>query len=382
MNIYNKKQRWKLLLFIFLVTIGAGSLFYTNQLVRVLSFEETKKVRLWAEATKQLADINVTNQDLGFPLQVIQNNTTIPVMWVDANDHIIATRNLDSLRVTSQDYLMNQLKKMKRENQPILMDLGNGEKNYIYFRNSILLTKLTYYPYIQLGIILLFLIISYFAFSQARKAEQNLVWVGLSKETAHQLGTPTSSLMAWVELMKERSNDKQLIRELEKDVIRLEKITERFSKIGSKPILKKENVVEILNGSIEYLKTRTSDKINFNITYPYDDIKIPVNSALFEWVIENICKNAIDAMDGAGTVDINLKDNTQIIYIDIRDSGKGISKNKFKTIFKPGFTTKQRGWGLGLSVAKRIIEDYHDGKIFVYQSDIMKGSTIRVVLKK
>jgi signal transduction histidine kinase len=277
---------------------------------------------------------------------------------------------------------MNQLKKMKRENQPILMDLGNGEKNYIYYRNSILLTKLTFYPYIQLGIILLFLIVSYLAFSQARKAEQNLIWVGLSKETAHQLGTPTSSLMAWVELMKERSNDKQLIRELEKDVIRLEKITERFSKIGSKPILKKENVIDILNGSIEYLKTRTSDKINFNITYPYDDIKIPVNSALFEWVIENICKNAIDAMDGAGTVDINLKDNTQIIYIDIGDSGKGISKNKFKTIFKPGFTTKQRGWGLGLSVAKRIIEDYHDGKIFVYQSDIMKGSTIRVVLKK
>jgi signal transduction histidine kinase len=228
----------------------------------------------------------------------------------------------------------------------------------------------------------LFLIVSYLVFSQARKAEQNLVWVGLSKETAHQLGTPTSSLMAWVELMKERSNDKQLIKELEKDVIRLEKITERFSKIGSKPILKKENVIDILNGSIEYLKTRTSDRINFHVTYPYDDIKVPVNSALFEWVIENICKNAIDAMDGAGTVDINLKDNTQIIYIDIRDSGKGISKNKFKTIFKPGFTTKQRGWGLGLSVAKRIIEDYHDGKIFVYQSDIMKGSTIRVVLKK
>jgi signal transduction histidine kinase len=188
--------------------------------------------------------------------------------------------------------------------------------------------------------------------------------------------------MAWVELMKERAIDIKLIRELEKDVIRLEKITERFSKIGSRPILKKENVIDVLKESVEYLKTRTSDNINFNISYPYDDIKIPLNAALFEWVIENICKNAIDAMDGTGTVDINLKDNTQIIYIDIRDSGKGILKNRFKTIFKPGFTTKQRGWGLGLSVAKRIIEDYHDGKIFVYQSDIMKGSTIRVVLKK
>jgi len=371
-----------LFLFIFLVMIGAGSLFYTNQLVRILSIEETKKVSLWAEATKQLADINVTNQDLGFPLQVIQNNTTIPVMWVDAKDHIIASRNLDSLRVNNQEYLANQLKKMKRENQPIIMDLGNGEKNYIYYRNSILLTKLTYYPYIQFGIILLFILVSYFAFSEARKAEQNLVWVGLSKETAHQLGTPTSSLMAWVELIKERSNDKQLIRELEKDVIRLEKITERFSKIGSKPILKKENIIDILKESVEYLKSRTSDQIVYKISFPYDDIKIPVNSALFGWVIENICKNAIDAMDGAGTVDINVKDNTQIIYIDISDYGKGISKNKFKTIFKPGFTTKQRGWGLGLSVAKRIVEDYHDGKIFVYQSDLMKGSTLRIVLKK
>ena len=173
-----------------------------------------------------------------------------------------------------------------------------------------------------------------------------------------------------------------MIRELEKDVIRLEKITERFSKIGSKPILKKENIIDILKESVEYLKSRTSDQIVYKISFPYDDIKIPVNSALFGWVIENICKNAIDAMDGAGTVDINVKDNTQIIYIDISDYGKGISKNKFKTIFKPGFTTKQRGWGLGLSVAKRIVEDYHDGKIFVYQSDLMKGSTLRIVLKK
>ena len=382
MNIYYRKQKWKLLLFIFLVLIGAGSLYYTNMLVRVLASEEQKKVRLWAEATRQLADITMTNQDLGFPLQVITSNTTIPVMWVDAEDRIIATRNLDSLRINNEEYLQNQLSKMKREHEAIIMDLGNGEKNYIYYRNSILLTKLTYYPYIQLAIILLFILVSYFAFSEARKAEQNLVWVGLSKETAHQLGTPTSSLMAWVELMKEKSADKQLIRELEKDVSRLEKITERFSKIGSRPILRKENIVDILTESVDYLKTRTSENISFRLNYPYDDIKVPVNSALFEWVVENVCKNAIDAMDGNGLVDINLKDNTQIIYIDIKDAGKGISKSKFKTIFKPGFTTKQRGWGLGLSVAKRIIEDYHDGKIFVYQSDPQKGATIRIVLKK
>ncbi len=382
MNIYYRKQKWKLLLFAFLVLIGAGSLYYTNQLVRVLSSEEQKKVRLWAEATQQLADITLNNQDLGFLLNVIQNNTTIPVMLVDAEDRMQLARNLDSLRIDNEEYLQKQLKKMKRENEAIVMDLGNGEKNYIYYRNSILLTKLTYYPYIQLAIVLLFILVSYFAFSEARKAEQNLVWVGLSKETAHQLGTPTSSLLAWVELMKEKSNDKQLIRELEKDVSRLEKITERFSKIGSKPILRKENIIEILNESIEYLKTRSSENINFNINYPYDDIKVPVNTALFEWVVENVCKNAIDAMDGNGLVEVNIKDNTQIIYIDIKDAGKGISKSKFKTIFKPGFTTKQRGWGLGLSVAKRIIEDYHDGKIFVHQSEPMKGATIRIVLKK
>jgi len=382
MNIYYRKQKWKLLLFAFLVLIGAGSLLYTNQLVRVLSSEEQKKVRLWAEATQQLADINLTNQDLGFPLRVIQNNTTIPVMWVDAEDGILANRNLDSLRVDNEEYLQNQLRKMKRENEAIVMDLGGGEINYIYYRDSILLTKLTYYPYIQLAIILLFILVSYFAFSEARKAEQNLVWVGLSKETAHQLGTPTSSLLAWVEIMKEKSSDKQMIKELEKDVSRLEKITERFSKIGSKPILRKENIIEILSESVEYLKTRTSENINFNMSFPYDDIKVPVNTALFEWVIENVCKNAIDAMDGNGLVEINIKDNTQIIYIDVKDEGKGIAKSKFKTIFKPGFTTKQRGWGLGLSVAKRIIEDYHDGKVFVYQSEPMKGATIRIVLKK
>jgi signal transduction histidine kinase len=294
----------------------------------------------------------------------------------------LGARNLDSLKLDNGDYVRKQLNKMKREHKPIVIDLGNDIKQYYYYRNSILLTKLTYYPYIQLAVILLFILVSYFAFSEARKAEQNLVWVGLSKETAHQLGTPTSSLLAWVELLKQKSDDKQLIRELHKDVTRLEKITERFSKIGSKPTLRKENIIGILRESVEYLKTRTSENIRFNIEYPYDDIKIPVNTALFEWVVENVCKNAIDAMNGNGTVNINVVDNTQIIYIDISDAGKGISKGKFKTIFKPGFTSKQRGWGLGLSVAKRIIEDYHDGKIFVYQSEPARGTTIRIVLKK
>ena len=382
MNIYYRKQQWKLVLFIFLVLIGAGSLYYTNRLVRELASEEQKKFNLWARATEKLADTTITDENLDFEYQVIMGNTTIPILLVDSGGKVLFTRNLDSMKIGNEQYIEKQLRKMKHEHEPFVIDLGNGVKQYYYYRNSILLTKLTYYPYIQLAIILLFILVSYFAFSEARKAEQNLVWVGLSKETAHQLGTPTSSLLAWVELLKEKSTDKQLIRELHKDVSRLEKITERFSKIGSRPTLRKENIIEILKESVEYLRTRTSENIRFNIEFPYDDINIPVNSALFEWVVENVCKNAIDAMNGKGTVNIKVVDNTQIIYIDISDAGKGISKSKFKTIFKPGFTSKQRGWGLGLSVAKRIIEDYHDGKIFVYQSEPANGTTIRIVLKK
>jgi anti-sigma regulatory factor (Ser/Thr protein kinase) len=382
MDIYYRKQQWKLLLFIFAVLIGVGSLWYTNQLVSDLAIEEQKKVKLWAEATKRLADVSLDNQDLDFLVDVITNNTTIPVIWVDANGNINADRNLDSLRRQNPEYMRRQLEKMKSENEPIPMDLGEGNVNYIYYRNSYLLRQLTYYPYLQLGVILLFILIAYFAFSTARKAEQNQVWLGLSKETAHQLGTPTSSLMAWVELMKEKQPDNGLIIELENDVKRLEKITERFSKIGSKPLLKTENIVEIVNNTLNYLKTRTSDQVAFIFPRENELIRAPVNLSLFEWVIENICKNAIDATEGKGTITLALKENTNHLYLDIHDTGKGIPKSKQKTIFKPGYTTKKRGWGLGLSLAKRIIESYHEGKIFVYQSDPQKGTTIRIVLNK
>jgi K+-sensing histidine kinase KdpD len=382
MDIYYRKQQWKLLLFIFAILIGIGSLWYTNKLVGSLAVEEQKKVKLWAEATRRLADVSINNQDDGFLLEVITNNKTIPVMWVDQNDKIISARNLDSLKSENPEYLVKQLEKMKDENDPILMDLGDDFKNYIYYRNSILLTKLAYYPYFQLAVILLFVLVSYFAFSESRKAEQNQVWVGLSKETAHQLGTPTSALMAWTELAREKYPDNDLISELEKDVNRLEKITERFSKIGSKPVLKNENLIQILQDTIEYLKTRTPGQIKYQMIYEKEKLLIPLCSSLFEWVIENICKNSVDAMDGSGTIQISLKENTRICFLDIHDTGKGIPKSKHKTIFKPGYTTKQRGWGLGLSLAKRIIENYHSGKIFVQQSEPEKGTTIRIVLNK
>jgi len=382
MDIYYRKQQWKLLIFIFAILIGIGSLLYTNKLVGSLKVEEQKKVKLWAEATERLADVTISNQDDGFLLEVITNNETIPVMWVDQNDKIISARNLDSLKSENPEYLNRQLEKMKDENEPILMDLGDNFKNYIYYRNSILLTKLAYYPYFQLAIILLFMLVSYFAFSESRKAEQNQVWVGLSKETAHQLGTPTSALMAWTELAREKYPDSDMISELEKDVDRLEKITERFSKIGSKPILKNENLIQILQDTIEYLKTRTPGQIKYQLIYEKEKLLIPLCSSLFEWVIENICKNSVDAMDGNGTIQISLKENTRICFLDIHDTGKGIPKSKHKTIFKPGYTTKQRGWGLGLSLAKRIIENYHSGKIFVQQSEPEKGTTIRIMLNK
>ena len=382
MNIYEKKQRWKLFLFIGAIVIGLVSLLYTNSLVKDLSLQEKQTIELWAEATQHLigsgADI-----DLSFQLKVIQKNLTIPVILTDKESNVITWSNLDSTKtINNPNYLKNQLELMRSENDSMLIKLGGGDQNIIFYGNSILLKRLQYFPIGQLGVIILFILVSYFAFSSSRKAEQNKVWVGLSKETAHQLGTPTSSLNGWVELLKQGIHDDNTVAELTKDVRRLEKITERFSKIGSKPILEKTDITEVLRNSVEYLTSRTSGKIRFILNIPKEEFLIPFNEALFEWVVENVCKNAVDSMDGKGEISIDFNDNTQIIYIDIKDSGKGIPKSRFKTIFKPGYTTKQLGWGLGLSLTKRIVEVYHEGKIFVLNSEIGQGSTIRIVLKK
>ncbi len=388
MDIYYRKQRWKLYLFLFAAIIGIGSLLYTNQLVKLLAHEEKKKVELWAEATRQLADLSditesyVPQRDIGFPLQVAEYNTTIPVIIADQDDNILYHRNLDSLRMLNPEYGKRKLAKMKSEIEPIEIDFGDGLVQYVYYRNSTLLAKLTYYPYIQLGVILLFILVAYLAFSASRRDEQNQVWVGLSKETAHQLGTPTSSLIGWVEILKEKHPDKKLISELEKDAGRLEEITERFSKIGSKPVLKNLNILEVLKESVEYLESRTSDQVIFKFEADNHDYLVPINQALFQWVVENVCKNSIDAMEGSGTMKISVSDHLKQVFIDLEDTGKGIPKNRHKTIFKPGYTTKRRGWGLGLSLAKRIVEIYHKGKIFVLQSEAGKGTVIRIILQK
>jgi anti-sigma regulatory factor (Ser/Thr protein kinase) len=382
LNIYKQKQRWKLLLFIFAVIIGLTSLRYTNQLVRKMSREERKKAEMLAEAWKQIIKAEANDPNLNFYTRVIADNETVPVIVVDSLNNILFTRNLDSVKQKNPQYLIRKLQQMKDNSPPIIITLSPVEKQYLYFNQSIILTQLAYYPYIQFGIIFMFILVAYFAFNTSMKFEQNQVWVGLSKETAHQLGTPISSLMAWVEMMKIRKGDGEMLIELEKDVNRLEKITERFSKIGSKPALVKDNVITVILTAVNYLRSRSSGKIRINLNLPAYEVIVPLNAALFEWVIENLCKNAIDALNGQGQIEIALTDFTQVIYIDIRDTGKGIPKSMFKTIFKPGFTTKKKGWGLGLSLAKRIVEAYHDGKIFVHQSELNKGSVIRIVLKK
>jgi signal transduction histidine kinase len=270
---------------------------------------------------------------------------------------------------------------MRAEHDPIEIHIGNI-KQYILYRDSELLIRLRYYPYFQLAVIALFLLVSYLAFSSSRKAEQNQVWVGMAKETAHQLGTPLSSLVAWLEFLRLKGMSSDYTNEIEKDIHRLQTITERFSKIGSAPSLTKVNVYEVLSHSVAYIRTRSSDKVVFDLVVPPTEVFAPMNVPLFEWVIENILKNAIDAMSGQGRIDVKITNQHQFVYIDICDTGKGIPKSSYKTIFKPGFTTKSRGWGLGLSLSKRIIEEYHDGQIFVKSSEIYKGTTFRIVLKK
>jgi len=355
---------------------------YTNNLVGKLKIEERENVGLWAEATKLLS-ISDTSQNVEFLSSIIDNNNTVPVILTDESDSIISARNFNSEKINDPEYLKKNLMKIKEGNKPIIINLGNNHFNLIYYKDSILLTLLIFYPYTQLAIILLFILVSYLAFNSSRKAEQNQVWVGMSKETAHQLGTPTSSLAGWIEVLQQNYPDISITKELALDVQRLEKVTERFSRIGSRPSLSNENIPAIISRTIDYLKSRTSSKVNFNIGYdPEKKVIIPVNMALFEWVIENICKNAIDSMEGDGEISVTISETEKNAIVDIADTGKGIPKSSYKKIFHPGFTTKQRGWGLGLSLAKRIIEEYHNGKIFVKHSEIGKGSCIRIIMNK
>lgn len=383
MLVINNKNLWKFSLLLFAIMIGMGSLFFTNNLVTRLKAQERKNVELWAEAIK-LFNIIDPNVNIDYIISsIIENNNTVPVILTDESDSIISDRNFDETNLKDPGYLKKQLKKIKENNKPIIINLDKGHFNLIYYKDSTILTMLIYYPYIQLLIIVMFILVSYLAFSSSHKAEQNQVWVGMSKETAHQLGTPTSSLAGWIEILQQKYPEISITKELALDVQRLEKVTERFSRIGSKPALATENIVQTISRTIEYLKLRSSSKVKFITDFTGNqEVLVPMNSALFDWVIENVAKNAIDAMEGSGVITIKVTDTGKNAIIDISDTGKGIPKSAFKKIFNPGFTTKQRGWGLGLSLAKRIVEEYHHGKIFVRQSEVGKGSILRIVLNK
>ncbi len=383
---YVAKQRWKLILLFVAVIIGFASLYITNSLVKELSNEERKKIELWAQAIRELSQVNNladTTQSFTIILDVLQNNTTVPVILTDEDGGILSYRNLSLRRANHASELEGELEQMRNDREPIEVVLLDGTKNFVYYKDSTTLTRLTYYPYIQLFIIVLFIFVSYYAFSYSRRAEQNRVWIGMAKETAHQLGTPTSSLLAWLEIVKESNLKQNLIENFESDVARLEKIVDRFSKIGSSPVLVQSNLVEIVNGTIDYLRNRFSSKITFVKQYnERSAIIIPLNETLIEWVIENIIKNAVDAIGASGTVSVSITDNDQIVLLDIADNGKGIPRSHFKSVFQPGFTTKSRGWGLGLSLSKRIVEENHNGKLFINSSELDKGTTFRVLLKK
>jgi signal transduction histidine kinase len=502
LNIYERKKRWKLFLFGAAIAIVAGSMWYTNIIVKKVAEQEQMNIKIWAdaihrkttlvqyiekffdqireedrkrvillaEAYKQLIRTEDPNIDLTFYVDIIRSNTTIPVILTDEDGRIINTKNvdfdqdtviflhgalldefstyppiparyfqrkmnylyykdswlhselhgvLDDLvrsffsevvinaasvpviitdstrkkvidfgniepdRIMDPDFVERTIAEMESSNAPIEIELAELGKSYIFYKGSYLLTQLTFYPVVQLTVIALFLFIGYMMFNTARRSEQNQVWVGLAKETAHQLGTPLSSMIAWMELLKMEDINHDAINELSKDVNRLEKITDRFSKIGSVPKLDDENIVEVVHNSINYLKTRTSRKINYIIT-PGIDVVIaaPINMHLFEWVIENITKNAIDAMGTKGTFTVNIEEQNDHVIIDLTDTGKGIPKSRFRSVFNPGFTSKKHGWGLGLSLADRIIRNYHRGKIFVKSSALEKGTTFRILLRK
>ena len=327
--------------------------------------------------------ILINNLVQSFFQEVVINDASTPVIITDeTKTKIFAFGHIDTTNVKTDRDWIHLIKEMEKANTPIKIDLPQQGTCYVMYEESTVLTRLRYFPYIQFFFIFVFIIIAYIVFSFARKSEQDQVWVGMSKETAHQLGTPISSLLAWYEILSEQEVDHQILNEIKKDINRLETIAQRFSKIGSVPELKNENIVQVINEFMTYLQTRLSSRVEIKINHSSPEIYLPLNKYLFEWVIENICKNSVDAMDGKGVIIIDINEEGKRIHIDITDTGKGIPQQRFKQIFKPGFTSKNRGWGLGLTLAKRIVEIYHKGKIFVKSSAIDRGTTIRISLKK
>lgn len=374
----------KIVLVTVAILIAVVSLLVSHFLVKDLQREERNKMETWAKALNSLNNAD-ENTDLTLVLHVIQSNNTIPVIVSESNGTISDFRNVEIDAETAEDsvnYLLAYSKRMYHNGNYIEVSLGADDYQLVCYDESILLKRLAQYPYWQLGVVMIFVVVAIIALLASKRAEQNKVWVGLSKETAHQLGTPISSLMAWVEILKENYPDDELIPEMDKDVKRLELIAERFSKIGSLPEPVDASMNEVLTHVVDYMDRRTSKKVEIQFYLPDHEVIVKLNSSLFEWVVENLCKNAVDAMEGRGRIELNMMDEDSRVVIEVKDNGKGIRKKDLKNVFAPGFTTKKRGWGLGLSLAKRIVEEYHKGKIFVKTSEVGVGTTFRIELKK
>lgn len=381
-------------MFIFVaIIIVIASVWVTNSLVNQLKEEERKKIEVWAESfalflsQPEFENLNeeVSNSFNRYKFHVwkiIQNNTTIPVIVTDETGNEIDKKNIEISEQYTEKYLKEKIKKFESRHKPILIEFIEENKLYVYYDDSTVLKNLQLFPFVQLAVVFIFIAVSFLALNSAKKAEQNRVWVGLSKETAHQLGTPISSLMAWVEYLKSKDLDSRLLMEMDKDVQRLKTIAERFSKIGSSTEHELLDLVKAVSHAVEYMEKRISSKVNIKTNFPEEPVCVLMNESLFGWVVENLIKNAVDALEGQGLITLSVFNKGNKAILDVSDTGKGIPKSKFDTVFQPGYTTKKRGWGLGLSLVRRIIESYHKGKIFVYKSEFGKGTTFRIELKR
>ena len=399
-DIYDKRKLWKwIFLFLSVVLVGFF-LIVSNNLVNDLAKQERERMEIWANATKALATAPMSTDDNGMAMQsgdidfylgIIEKNDNIPVLLVDEDNNILMHRNFDlpepvdtlnpmTLSPANETFLQDKLSHLRNSRNHILIKIDDQITQHLYYEDSTLLTSMSYYPRIQLLVMILFVALVYFAVMTIKKAEQNKVWVGLSKETAHQLGTPISSLMAWVQMLEASGIDKEIVDDMNKDVNRLSMIADRFSKIGSKPEMALQPICDVVTKSLDYLRARISTAVSLSTDLPQNEHNVMLCRPLFEWVMENLCKNAVDAMQGKGSLNVLVGYDKKTAFIEVTDTGKGIARKNFSNVFSPGYTTKKRGWGLGLTLAKRIVEEYHGGRIFVKQSEIGVGTTFRIEL--
>lgn len=381
---FGQLLNWRTLFAVIAILIVSGTISYSSYLAKKIEKEEKQKVEEWVEASNAILNPNTT--DIRLPFKILQDNDDIPIIVTNERDSVVDYKNVDSSKIVRErNYLNETLQRFKSENSPIVWidPVDSTRVNRYYYGHSRLLREVQYYPLVQLFIVGLFIIVTLLALRSSYRSVQNQVWAGMAKETAHQLGTPVSSLEGWIEILRETPGNEKFIPELEKDVTRLRLVSDRFGKIGSSPQLEEKNIVAQIQNVVEYIKKRAPGKISFVVnTHGQTNIPLRISGPLFDWVIENLLKNALDAMEGKGAIQVDIVEQDKIVTIDVADTGKGISKQNISKVFKPGFTTKKRGWGLGLSLSKRIIEQYHKGTLSVKNSEVGRGTTFRIVLKK